>query len=495
MKKTQILIITTAIILTLGCLGTFAVLYFATDTFKSDQEMFYKYASQMDLKQFINLEDYINYSEGLKTRGHANEGEINIELSYGEETLSETLKYNGYTDPLYKNSNYDINISQDNQTMLSMNYLKNQDFYGLHFKDIVNQYIVIENKNLKEFASKIGIQDTSKIRDKIEIPETNVNYEELNTILNDYLNTAIQEIPEDKYSKIDKQKVSLGEKKVEADGYQAELKVKDVQKILTKVLEQARDDERILNLLNNENIEKYQEEIDELLASISEEISNEENTNLITIIVYKQGKETIKLSLNIIIDEESNAEISIENTDKGMMIRFINTTINYDETQDKNIITITKTVNTEEQEKFEINISQESNEENKELINIDLSRNGILTSNRVKFNAIATTTIQGITAKVEMQNDTNFSGVPLEGKFEQGNHLVINGLETEQLTNLYTNLSKILSEKLEDEIFVKLITNLTTINNEEIYQVGNTDGMESAIEQEENLSTGVFVYD
>ena len=53
MKKVQILIITLVAILTLGC-ATFAVLYFATDTFKSDKALFYKYASQIDLKEFLD---------------------------------------------------------------------------------------------------------------------------------------------------------------------------------------------------------------------------------------------------------------------------------------------------------------------------------------------------------------------------------------------------------------------------------------------------------
>lgn len=488
MKKTQIIIITISLILTLGCVGTFAVLYFATDTFKSEQEMFYKYASQMDLKQFINLENYITYTERLKATGQANEGEFSVEIAQGGQKISEAIKYNGYTDPVNKNSNYDISITQNEQTMLSMNYLKNQDFYGIQFKDILSQYIVVENNNLKEFASKLGIQDTSEIPNKIEIPESNINYEELNTILNKYLNTAIQEIPENNYSKIKKVNISLGEKNVEADGYQAELKVRDVQKILTKVLEQARDDEEIFNLLNNENItfEEYQEIINELLLSVSEEISNEENTNLITIRVYKQGKNTIKLSLNIIIDEESNAEISIENTDKGMMLKLISITEDEDGTKEENIVTITKTINTEEQENFEIVLKQISEAEETELVNVSISRNGMLTSNRVKFNTIATTTIQGITAKVEMESDTNFSGVPLEGKIEQGNHLVINGLPAEQITNLFTNLGNILAEKLKDEMFVKLITNLTTVNSEELYQVG-----ENTFEQENDLANGI----
>ena len=208
MKKTQIIIITIALILTLGCVGAFAVLYFATDTFKSEQEMFYKYASQINLKEFIDLESYNAYSEKLKTSGHENEGEFSIELAYGGETINESVKYNGYSDPVNKTANYDISINKDNETLLAMNYLNNQDFYGILFKDVVNQYIVFENNNLKEFASKMGVQDTSQIPNKIEnindllITESkegefvpsDVQYtdppypsEELNTIINKYL--------------------------------------------------------------------------------------------------------------------------------------------------------------------------------------------------------------------------------------------------------------------------------------------------------------------
>jgi len=157
MKKTQIIIITIALILTLGCVGTFAVLFFATDIFKSEQKMFYKYISQIDLKEFIDLESYNTYSERLTTAGHANEGEFYIELVNDAETINESVKYDGYSDPVNKTENYDISINKDNDTLLAMNYLRNQDLYGLQFKDVINQYIVVENNNLKEFAAKMGV--------------------------------------------------------------------------------------------------------------------------------------------------------------------------------------------------------------------------------------------------------------------------------------------------------------------------------------------------
>lgn len=518
MKKTQIIIITIVLILTLGCVGTFAVLYFATDTFKSEQEMFYKYASQINLKEFIDLESYNAYSERLKTSGHANEGELSIELDMREETINESVKYNGYTDPTNKTANYDISINKDNETLLAMNYLNNQDFYGILFKDVVNQYIVFENNNLKEFASKMGLQDTSEIPNKIEIPEIDINdlliteskegefvpsdvqytdppypSEELNTIINKYLNVAMEEIPEENYSKIKKEEISLGEETIEADGYQVKLKVKDVQKILKKVLENARDDEQIYNLLSAEGItfKGYQSLIDEISLKISGEISKEDNVEVITISVYKQGKDTIKLAMNIALEETENIEISIEKTSKGLILKIAMIDTSLEIREEINIKT-TKTLNTEEQENFEIVVSQISDEEETEILTINISRNGTLTSNNVWFSTIATMTLQDMKFEIGIENTSNFAGVPLEGKFEQGNHLVINGLTSEQITNLFTNLGNMLAEKLKDEMFVTLITRNMTVNEQLIDSAEQTQqDTQNALEMESQLNSGM----
>ena len=498
MKKTQIIIITIALVLTLGCVGTFAVLYFATDTFKSEQEMFYKYASQINLKEFIDLESYNAYSNRLKTEGHASEGEFSIELAQAEEAISETIKYNGYTDPVNKTANYDISINKDNETLLAMNYLNTQDFYGLQFKDVINQYIVFENNNLKELASKMGVQDTSEIPDKIEIPESNINYEELNTILNTYLNIAMKEIPEDNYSKIKKQEISLGDEKVEADGYQVKLKVENVQKILVKVLENLRDDKEFFNLLNVEgsmSFENYQAFIDEMLVEISGEISKEDNIEVITISVYKQEKDTVKLAINVALEETQNIELSIEKASKGLMLKvaMIDTSL---ETKEEISITITKTANTEEQENFECIVSQISDKEETDILTINISRNGALTSNNVGFSTIATMTLQEMKFEIGIQNNINFAGVPLEGEFIQGNHLVINGLAQEQLTNLFTNLGNILVEKLKDEMFVSHIIINDNVNDELIGKTEESvNEVQDALEQESALSDGMIEID
>lgn len=489
MKKTQIIIIIIALVLTLAC-ATFAVLYFATDVFKSDKELFYKYASQIDFKEFIDLESYDAYLERLKTEGHANEGSFNIELTQGEQKTSESIKYNGYTDPINKSANYNISINKDDDTLLKMNYLRKQDLYGILFKDVVGQYVVFENNNLKEFVSKMGVEDTSEIPNKIEIPEEykNINYEEINTIVNTYLNIAMETIPEDNYSKIEKQEISLGDETVESNGYQVRLKMKDVQTIFIKVLEQAKTDEQLFNLLNSEDktFEDYQASIDELLVGLSEEIPSEENIEVITISVYKQGKDTIKFAIDISLEETENIELSIERTSKGLALKFL-LAEQYEDMKEQYSVTITKTVNTEEQENFECVVSQIVDGEETELVNINISRNGALTSNNVGFSTIATMTQEETRFKIGMQNNTNFAGVPVEEEFVQGNHLVINGLAPEQITNLFTNLGKLLGEKLKDEMFVSMI-----VGYNDLFDIAEqaVDETNNALEQEQQLSNG-----
>ena len=91
MKKIQILIISLVAVLVL-LITAFAVVYFATDTFKSDKDLFYKYAKQIELKEFINLGEYNNYLKRLETQGHGNEGEVSIDIAQGQQSIKESIK-------------------------------------------------------------------------------------------------------------------------------------------------------------------------------------------------------------------------------------------------------------------------------------------------------------------------------------------------------------------------------------------------------------------
>lgn len=373
-----------------------------------------------------------------------------------------------------------------------MNYLKDQDLYGILFKDIVNQYIVVENNNLKEFASKMGVQNTDKIPNKIESTKVSeyLSYEEIKPLMNKYLNIAIESIPEDNYSKVEKGDVSLGDKTVQADGYQIKLKAKDVQSISTKVLESAKNDEQLFNLvskLSNEEItfEDYQNNINDVLTELSGEISKEENVDFAYITIYKQGKDAVKLSVNIVVDEDKKFEIALDKTDKGLSLKYYgsekvysifdgeisfneneeeNTNNNTDNNLKENIIIITKTSNTEEQESFDFNIIQKSNGEETGNYTITFSRTGALTSDNVIFSILMPFNSDDGNINIQFKNTANFSATPQFEEFTEGNHLVINGVSPEQLNNLFKNLGDKISEKLKDEMLLSVITNANSLS-------------------------------
>ena len=137
------------------------------------------------------------------------------------------------------------------------------------------------------------------------------------------------------------------------------------------------------------------------------------------------------------------------------------------------------------------------------LAGINLSRNGSLTSNNVTFDATISMTLilnmslvnqeaENPIINIGMRNSTNFDGILKEGKFEQGNHLVINGLAPEQIQNLGINLGKILGEKLKEEMFVSMITRVMTVKQglfERAQQAVNETN--NALEQEQQLSNGI----
>lgn len=92
MKKVKVLFIILFIVLLIGT-ASLAVIYFATDTFKTDKELFYKYAGQIQIKDVLDVEAYNNYMKRTYIEKHSNDGELSIEVKQKTNTLKESIKY------------------------------------------------------------------------------------------------------------------------------------------------------------------------------------------------------------------------------------------------------------------------------------------------------------------------------------------------------------------------------------------------------------------
>lgn len=352
MKKNKILIISSIIILVLGC-ATFATLYFATDIFKSDKEKFYKYLSEVNFNEFIDKEFYKEYSEKMKNTKF----EENSELSINIGTLQKEINIETKKDIPNKLAKTDVSVDS-NEALLS--FARDNDTFGVKFNEILNGYITIENNNLQELAEKIETDNmiataiTSAIPDKIEISENEeiLNIEEIKPIIKKYKNTILNQISDEEYSKVKGQETTFGDETVKSDGYKLTLTSEELVNIIKTLLEEMKNDKEVFDLLarTTEDLteltfEDYQSSFESLISDFDSEFDIGTETK-ISIIAYKD----IKKVEFIVESEETIITVGIESTENPKITINLNADTNVE-------IVINKTLNKAEQEKWETELN------------------------------------------------------------------------------------------------------------------------------------------
>lgn len=519
MKKSQIAIIVSVTIVTIICV-IFAIIYFTTSVFKSDKvtkEEVNGYIAQMNLKEYFVENEQVNYATRLKENAHSIEGDISIKLDVaGMFEVDEGVEYIGQVDPSKKIANTKIDIIQEGENVLTLDYLRNEDLYGIKFEEIVKQYIVVENNNLKDFAAKLGVEDTSEIPNKIDINEIQAlsnqdiditeiipSEEEINQILNRYIPIIMEQIPEERYSKLEKQTITVGDQEIKVDGYKITANLKDLQNILIKVLETAKEDKQIYDMLidiisiTGEDLEDftfeyYKEEIQSAIDEISEEL--EENPNLVSIFIYKQEENTVKIHIKLGEEgkeTESYSEISLEKVQDKLIIK-LNGINNTGSEKVETSFTINKTKSNNEQDTCEISFN--TKQDDKEILNgtITATRNGNLAGQQIENNIKVSAEILGMAnLDIEYNNKVDFDAEINIPEFVEGDYAILNNYSGEQITNVLTNVVERISEKVDFEktIIYNLVSSIIQTNDSLLSNAQEAvDDFNNAAQEEANLS-------
>lgn len=313
-KKTLIIsgVIATIVIIAI----IIGVLYFTTDLFKTEQQLFYKYIAEtqiMDL-EFINQYNVANEKIIKNSSSSVGEMKVMTNIANQENGLTETqeilkISSNGLKNTLLKQSYRDFTFSSNNQNFLTLKYLKDDNTYGIIADNILVKYLAIENTNLKDFFSKLGVTDTSTIPDSIP-----TNYEEILKIDEVTINQLKETYGTLIYNNINEEnfyKISNADKTQTIGLSLTEQETFDILRI---TLETAKNDSTLLNLIVSKaqligytdiTIENMQTEIQTYIDKISNQVysNNEEFINLSFI---KKDNSVIKLifMINEIIETE-----------------------------------------------------------------------------------------------------------------------------------------------------------------------------------------------
>ena len=194
--------------------------------------------------------------------------------------------------------------------------------------------------------------------------------------------------------------------------------------------------------------EEYQYNSQSIINSLDESADEETNSSLV-LSVYKKGSKTIKFAIEIKTGDEKNIAMYVDKTAESLIATLDLNTIK---------LVVTKTINSSEKNGMEITLYQlDDNNQEIMLSTTNIERNGSYSEDSITYSVSELVNIEESRIEINFENTTNFLKAPEISEFTGENHLVINGLTAEQLNTLFTNLGKLLSPKLKDEMFLSNI--------------------------------------
>ena len=442
-KKSIITIIIIALLIILFCSFVFAFVF--TDTFKSNKSLFFKYIVQnSEILDFFKDSDIENYRNRQNIVAYSNKGTIKADISSltSNPDIENSIKncsinFEGNVDKQHKYIYENIKANYSNTQNLSFELVKNDDIYAINLNDVVDKYFGIENKDLKDFAKKMGANEEfiELIPNKIEFAEPNIDInfsnDEINQIKEKYLNIILNNLKDEMFEKEQKDGnniyiLTITTEQIEEIGKELYTIFKDDEFIWNKIKEFMKNKLGISEEQTNEYINNAKKVIQELLENkqllkmnnISTEANldyNEEiDLNSITDDVV-DNQETNSLNTNMEGIEFEEITPQTENSDKP------------NNTEEKNEIKLKIYVKDNSLTKSEIVISSKEGKSAR----LSLIKNNI--GYRIEF-SIGDETYSANISKIKDGNDLKYELNAAKGTDELFSlKISISGLNTDEI--------------------------------------------------------------
>lgn len=517
-KKRIALAIAIPSIIVIIIIITGILLYLNTDMFKSNKTLFFKYFGKnseniKEIEEIFESTEYeknlqnnkytddinikVNYTNNLQTTSEDNSNTINNVklLIKGEEDKNNKYSYKDFKLEKDKNiaTNTENQSSSENsnesnnkeQNIMEVEYIKNDNNYGIRFSDLFKQYLLVENNNLKDLFRKIGYseQELENVPDSIEINDITLSdikftEDEIKQLSEKYSEIINKKVSKEKFEKNSKQVITINEKNITTNAYILKLTNEELNNLYVDLLESLKQDEIILNKIesiqnkiNSINInsseskdlkESFAEEIDLQIEKINKtNIGNQETK----IIVYENSGKTIRTAIQgkdyeinfdyINTQDEKNIELIVKKDEIE--------TYNIKLKKDKDGIKLDIYSN-DETNPIKISLEQNKNESDKKC------------SNNINLKYENANSKLEVSAEQEINIVDNFEN---ENTLNDQNSILLNGLEKEQLQAVLNQVSEEVQQKINsisEEVKIndiqEILEELGIINKQQNIEAG-----------------------
>ena len=445
MKKDKIMVIS-IIIAVAVIIGAIGILYVKTDLFKSDKTLFYKYLLKAEMIGPQTAEVYQKLAQNSANSNYSKAGTVNCSMASNDNATNIaniqnlfSIKYNTLKNKNLDQLYADYTLSSDNQDIITFRFLKDGNTYALKAENVVTKYLALENNNLKDFFTKLGVEDTSNIPNNL--PEvsiedlTSIEPELLNNIKSTYFTIITDHLERDHFVRI-----TNADKTTTIELSLSEQEIADMGKNILETLKN--DDETINFIISKASLMGYDLNIDSLKTSIQEEIDKITDTTFSTekgyfnLAVTENGKETTALELRITKNnttgENAQAIYKIDLSESNKITIYAN---DGKETNIKAVVTFGYETNSFLQNVEILNINEDNSETR--IMKMQYQINNY-DSNNIEQNIEMemaseedSSTIQiNVSSETQLKEDVEIE------KITDQNATILNNLTSEQLSNL-----------------------------------------------------------
>lgn len=437
-KNTKILLILIIIIVIIILAGV-GILVFATDIFKSDKEMFFKYMADIgDPKKGFIDEELKQYFEKKNNTPYNDEGEFSINISCDPNTLSENLQKNvdstnnfnisfsGQVDTANSKAAQNISLNYSNDVKFPINYKQIENKIGLQTKYVGSKFVAIETEKLNKFSEDLDdVESYEEMVDKLQkMEKVELTEDEKSHIKDTYITVINQQLEKDKFSKV---------KESDMSGYKLSLTGTDLQNVLVKLLETLKNDQTTVDKLNEylkiqKNSAKITaSQIDDAIKSIKDDTDFSDKN--FEIAVYQKNRDVCKLVI-----ETTEGTIAIEKKIEGNQQNIV---VSYEMKEDK-----------------KSKISFSANFENLESLQ-NIKENYELIMSLPEVAESSTTTdvdSEVVVYKYNFSNDVNFTDSATVEDFSSDNSLMLTDYDSDQVSNFLNAVVERISEVNEQQM-------------------------------------------
>lgn len=318
-NKSKLVIAISVIVVIVIAIVIGLLLYLKTDIFKSNQELFFRYA----LQNGEILEDFVIYSQNevldnIKKSEHTTDTNFNFQLVSNDPQIANqtiparnfSMNYSKKADPVNNKASSETTINFLTRELFKLKYIQDGNLYALKSDEVVNKYLAFNNSNLKGLAKKFELEDISKIPNQIEKVDfkelLKLTDEEKEYLYTKYINVINKNVSKEKYKKQTNVTININDRDIITNAYTLELTKQEWTNLIISILQETLQDNQTLNiLLQKVTLINKDISLDSLETILQNEITRLGQTSKmgsVKVLVYEKDKQLVK---TVIVDDNN----------------------------------------------------------------------------------------------------------------------------------------------------------------------------------------------